>query len=298
MMRNRILGLLAVAALTFAPVVARSSPAGATAPHVLGRGDHVIGLTPTATGQGYWLATTEGYVLAGFGDSVSYGSMAGTHLNAPVVGIAGAPDGNGYWLVGADGGVFAFGDSGFYGSMAGRHLNAPVVGMALTADGKGYWLVADDGGVFAFGDALFSGSLGGSPLSPPQHRVVGIGAFPDESHYWLITASGWLTVFGFSGGSWPTGWADISTTAPTAPFVAVANWGTRSDFTGVWMVGADGGVITLGGAGFHGSMGGTPLNAPVVGMAATADENGYWLVAADGGIFAFGDARFFGSAAG
>ena len=46
---------------------------------------------------------------------------------------------------------------------------------------------------------------------------------------------------------------------------------------------------------FYGSMGGHPLNQPVVGMAATPDGKGYWLVAADGGIFAFGDARFYGS---
>ena len=36
---------------------------------------------------------------------------------------------------------------------------------------------------------------------------------------------------------------------------------------------------------FHGSMGGKPLNKPIVGMAATPDGNGYWLVASDGGIF-------------
>ena len=40
------------------------------------------------------------------------------------------------------------------------------------------------------------------------------------------------------------------------------------------------------------------LNAPIVGMAATASSNGYWLVAADGGVFAFGDAGFFGSMGG
>jgi hypothetical protein len=45
-------------------------------------------------------------------------------------------------------------------------------------------------------------------------------------------------------------------------------------------------------------MGGTPLNRPVVGMAATPDGNGYWLVASDGGVFAFGDASFFGSTGG
>ena len=42
-------------------------------------------------------------------------------------------------------------------------------------------------------------------------------------------------------------------------------------------------------------MGGTALDAPVVGMAATPDGKGYWLVAADGGVFAFGDAGFYGS---
>ena len=30
-------------------------------------------------------------------------------------------------------------------------------------------------------------------------------------------------------------------------------------------------------------MGGKPLNAPIVGMAATPDGGGYWLVASDGG---------------
>ena len=41
---------------------------------------------------------------------------------------------------------------------------------------------------------------------------------------------------------------------------------------------------------FYGSLGGSHLNAPIVGMAPTADGDGYWLVAADGGVFSFGDA--------
>ena len=45
-------------------------------------------------------------------------------------------------------------------------------------------------------------------------------------------------------------------------------------------------------------MGGSPLNRPVVGMAATPGGGGYWLVASDGGIFAFGDAGFYGSMGG
>ena len=45
-------------------------------------------------------------------------------------------------------------------------------------------------------------------------------------------------------------------------------------------------------------MGGTPLNGPIVGMAATPDGGGYWLVAGDGGLFSLGDAGFFGSVPG
>ncbi|HLG67679.1 MAG TPA: CHAP domain-containing protein, partial [Acidimicrobiales bacterium] len=67
---------------------------------------------------------------------------------------------------------------------------------------------------------------------------------------------------------------------------------------GYWLVAADGGVFAFGDAGFFGSMGGVPLVAPVVGMAATPTGKGYWLVAGDGGVFAFGDAGFYGSGAG
>jgi hypothetical protein len=42
-------------------------------------------------------------------------------------------------------------------------------------------------------------------------------------------------------------------------------------------------------------MGGIPLNAPIVGIAATPDHGRYWLAATDGGIYAFGDAAFYGS---
>lgn len=120
---------------------------------------------------------------------------------------------------------------------------------------------------------------------------------PDDPHYWLLTAWGGLHVFGFSAGSWPAGWVDVSPAPPNAPFVAVANRGATSGFGGVWMAGADGGVFTLGPAGFYGSTGATPLHAPVVGMAIAPGQDGYWLVAADGGVFAFGDAPFAGSAA-
>ncbi|MGH9087298.1 MAG: SpoIID/LytB domain-containing protein, partial [Acidimicrobiales bacterium] len=67
---------------------------------------------------------------------------------------------------------------------------------------------------------------------------------------------------------------------------------------GYWEVASDGGIFSFGNAGFHGSMGGKPLNQPIVGMAATPTGGGYWEVASDGGIFSFGTAGFAGSAAG
>jgi hypothetical protein len=67
---------------------------------------------------------------------------------------------------------------------------------------------------------------------------------------------------------------------------------------GLILAAADGGIFAFGTASFQGSMGGVPLNQPIVGIARTPDGGGYWEVAADGGIFAFGDATFYGSMGG
>ncbi len=67
---------------------------------------------------------------------------------------------------------------------------------------------------------------------------------------------------------------------------------------GYHLVAGDGGIFSFGGSLFHGSMGGKPLNAPVVGMAAVPGGGGYWEVAGDGGIFSFGSAQFYGSMGG
>ncbi len=85
---------------------------------------------------------------------------------------------------------------------------------------------------------------------------------------------------------------------------ASGNGGTRQTLTerlsilGYWEVGSDGGIFNFGSANYYGSMGGQPLNKPIVGMASTADGQGYWEAASDGGIFSFGDATFYGSMGG
>ncbi|HZQ27786.1 MAG TPA: SdrD B-like domain-containing protein, partial [Acidimicrobiales bacterium] len=115
---------------------------------------------------GYSMVGSDGGVF-NFGGAAHKGSLAGTPLAGPIVGMAYTPSGNGYWLAASDGGVFAFGDAAYFGSLGGIKLNAPVVGIQVTPSGKGYWLVAADGGVFTFGDAPFFGSLGGIKLNAP-----------------------------------------------------------------------------------------------------------------------------------
>jgi len=73
---------------------------------------------------------------------------------------------------------------------------------------------------------------------------------------------------------------------------------TPDPTTGYRMVAGDGGVFDFGNAQFQGSMGGKPLNQPVVASAATPTGKGYWEVAGDGGIFSFGNAQFHGSMGG
>jgi hypothetical protein len=65
-----------------------------------------------------------------------------------------------------------------------------------------------------------------------------------------------------------------------------------------WEVASDGGVFSFGDAGYYGSMGGRPLDMPVVGITPTPDGRGYWEVASDGGVFSFGDGGYYGSMGG
>jgi parallel beta-helix repeat protein len=165
--------------------------------------------------------------------------------------------------------------------------------------GSGYWLSGADGGVFNFGAAGFYGSMGGKPLNAP---VVGIAPSLDQGGYWEAAKDGGVFNFGDAGfygsmGGKPLN-APVVGIAPT-PVAPAPPGGTSAPAgKGYWLVAADGGVFNFGDAGFYGSMGGKPLNAPVVGIAPTPDGHGYWLVAADGGVFNFGTAGFYGSMGG
>ncbi len=209
-------------------------------------------------------------------DAVSHGSMRGTPLAQPVVGITATPSGAGYWLVARDGGLFAFGDAAFYGSMGATPLNLPVVAMAATGSGRGYWQVAADGGLFAFGDAGFYGSMGSQRLNRP---VVGMAATPLGHGYWEVATDGGIFAFGDAGFYGSTGSMTLN-----QPIVGMA---ATPSGRGYWLVAADGGLFAYGDAEFHGSLGGVAISRPVIGMAAGADVTGYWLARADGSVDAF-----------
>ena len=107
----------------------------------------------------------------------------------------------------------------------------------------------------------------------------------------LALMGGALSQIGRAGAGLTTGAGMVL----NAPIVAAT---ALPDGSGYWLVGADGGVFTFGGAGFYGSTGSLHLNQPVVDIQSTPDGKGYWEVGADGGVFAFGDANFHGSAIG
>jgi hypothetical protein len=243
-----------------------TGPAGTSAITVVDRVTYVVPPPPPPTG-GYWEVASDGGIFS-FGNAIFYGSMGGTPLNAPVVGMAVTHDGGGYWLVASDGGVFSFGDAPYLGSLGGSHQSSPIVGMGVLTFAffgpdtqQGYWLVAADGAVYPFGAAPSLGPGTGSPPSP----VVGISADPRTAGYWLVTANGSVLSFGDAPNEGSAAGLPLN-----KPMVGMATrYDAEADTFAYWEAASDGGIFTFGDTPFYGSTGGMSLNAPIVGIAAT-----------------------------
>ena len=95
----------------------------------------------------------------------------------------------------------------------------------------------------------------------------------------------------------PTGVSHLASGEPWAVASTVTAIDGRA-CAGYWVATRSGGVTAIGAAPWLGDLSKHRLNAPIVGVAATADHRGYYLLGADGGIFTFGDARFCGSTGG
>jgi hypothetical protein len=141
--------------------------------------------------------------------------------------------------------------------------------------------------------------MGGSQLNEP---VVGTAPTPDGQGYWEVASDGGVFAFGDAPFDGSMGGAPLN--SPVIGMAGTSN-GVCLDFSnspcgpvsGYYLVASDGGVFAFA-ANFHGSMGGTRLNKPMVAMMVTADAGGYWEMASDGGVFAFGSAAFEGSMGG
>jgi hypothetical protein len=203
----------------------------------------------------------------------------------------------------------------FLASALGAQANATPLAVSqqvpsvASATGPGYELQVSNA-VYGFNapdvNNLPANPTGDNPLciSPPVGSCTGVGIASTGDYtspgYWigsgtqLAGTSGHVQYQGAVTGLGNTGTCNgVSNAISNDPLVGVAS----AQF-GALLAAADGGVFAFCGAPFLGSMGGRPLNQPVVAIAATPDGKGYWLVAADGGVFAFGDAGFYGSLGG
>src|SRR6266851_2177074 len=85
-----ILALAATVLGIGVPAVLMPEAAFASIPGCLA--GEIVGVAPTADGNGYWLAGADGGVFS-YGDAKFFGSMAGRPLNKPIVGIVATADG-------------------------------------------------------------------------------------------------------------------------------------------------------------------------------------------------------------
>lgn len=106
---------------------------------------YAVAILPTASGQGYWLAASDGGVFA-YGDAPFYGSVANVRLNQPVVSVA-SSSGKGYSLVAGDGGVFAFNETFYFSE--GASLGPALFYMGMFYDGvdPAPTIISSEGGV-------------------------------------------------------------------------------------------------------------------------------------------------------
>jgi Cu/Zn superoxide dismutase len=276
----------------------------------------VVGGAPTPSGSGYWLAAADGGVFS-FGDATFTGSMGGSRLSAPVVGMA-APRSDAHATVvdqaGAVVGHVELVDEG------GRtRVRAEVSGLAPGFHGfhvhEGSECAGDFTSAGGHLNPTASGHgahVGDMPVLHADRDGRARASFVTD-HFTVDDVVG-RTVMVHAGrdnlaniperyrssaeGAPPAG-PDAMTLATgdsggrVACGAVTGTGGTTGD--GYWLVAADGGVFSFGDAGFHGSAGDLRLAQPIVGMVPTPSGDGYWLVAADGGVFSFGDAGFHGS---
>ncbi len=229
--------------------------------------------------HGYWMLGGAGAVYR-FGNAPGLGNAA----TLQAVDFEASASGYGYWVVDSAGRVFAFGDAHADGNAPALVPGDSITSLSRTASGNGYWLFSRLGHVYPFGDAHFYGDLRSVHLNG---GVIDSVRTPSGHGYYMVATDGGVFSFGDAHFHGSTG--NLRLNAPVRSLVP------DPDGAGYWLVAADGGVFAFD-APFRGSMGGSHLNQPIVGMVSFG--TGYLMVAADGGIFDFSTKPFLGSLGG
>ncbi len=229
--------------------------------------------------HGYWM-------VGGHGAVYPFGSVPGLGgaSTSNAVDMDASPTGFGYWVADASGHVYAFGDAKWHGNATGLQSGETVTSISRTKSGNGYWLFTNKGRVFPFGDAHSFGDMSGKVLNAP---VLDSVTTASGNGYYMVAADGGVFTFGDAKFYGSTG--SLHLNAPVRTMVV------NPSGVGYWLIANDGGVFSFK-APFRGSMGGKPLNRPIVG--GVAFGNGYLMVGSDGGIFDFSNKPFYGSLGG
>ncbi|MEM9606132.1 MAG: hypothetical protein AAGA99_01845 [Actinomycetota bacterium] len=221
-------------------------------------GNTVVDVDTIPGGDILWALLSDGTVITTNGSGVRATVPTSLATGEAPGAVVGHPDGSSYWVITDTGRVIAFGNAPAITGIDDLPLNGPILDGTATASGNGILVAAFDGGVFALGDAVFAGSMGATPLNQP---VVGIAADPDGDGYWLWAGDG--GVFAFD--------ADFNGSVPgvlapgvslNAPVIGGVPWGN-----GYAMVASDGGVFVFSNRSFLGSLGGSQVTSPIVGLA-------------------------------
>ena len=164
----------------------------------------------------------------------------------------------------------------------GTSLDEPVAApppdpAAALRPGDGLWLVGADAQVYDVGDTRFWGSAADRPRNGP---VVAVVPTRSGKGYWVVTRDGDVFSFGDARR------VSIPRARSAAP-IATASPAGR----GLWLVGAGGGVVALGGAApIAPAPGSVAPGARLVAIAPTPSGLGYWLVDTAGRVVPAGDA--------
>ena len=286
----------------------------------------IVAIESTPGRAGYYLAASDGGVFT-HGDAAFAGSAGGAPLNRPIVGMA-VPPSHAVAVVANQAGA-TLGAVTLTTLSGGRvRVDAALSGLAPFSELHGFHVhtngacagdfVASAGGHWNPGGTVHGDHAGDLPVlwadaAGNVRASYTVDSFTVEQ---LLTDAGGVSVIVHGGrdnlanipatryqsNESATPGADTTTNntgdagGRVGCGVIQATGGTTAP--GYWLAASDGGVFSFGDAPFLGSMGGSPLNQPIVAMATTPTGLGYWLAASDGGVFSFGDAPFLGSTGG